>query len=355
VTTVTNYLLPFHHLLARSILLRIVPFVVRLDVLLNALYRKIPPSLQEVAGFGPTDSNLSSLQMLTGVVRAWPFSTGIFIAILGAGLAVCAQEAKAQEPLRPAVASSSSSAPLGEPSASGSALPTAPDPDAEIDVSWRTLPIDILRDQKYVWLFPVDLAKGHHLRPTLGVAGVTAGLIAADPPSMRYFGRTTDFNRYTETFNGTFTGAAMGAVPASLYVFGLVRHDSYAEQTALLAGEAYADSAIPHVAMKIVSRRLRPNAVPPTSDYSDTFFRSSVSVFGKGSSFPSGHAAGAFSIATVIARRYGNHRWVPWAAYGIAGVFSFSRLPARAHFPSDVFLGAALGYTITRYDVFRAR
>jgi hypothetical protein len=292
--------------------------------------------------------------MRTGVVRAG-ICVGIrcFFVIFGAALVVSAQVANAQELLAPATASFSFSMPVGEPSASGSALPSAPKPD--IDVSWRTLPINILRDQKYVWLFPPNLAKGHHLLPTLGVVGITAGLIAADPPSMRYFGRTNDFHRYTETLNGTFTGAVMGAVPASMYVFGLVRHDSYAETTALLAGEAYTDSAIPHMAIKIVSRRLRPNAVPPTSDYSDTFFRSSVSVFGKGSSFPSGHAAGAFSIATVMARRYGNHRWVPWAAYGIATVFSFSRLPAKAHFPSDVFLGAALGYTITRYDVFRAR
>ena len=59
-------------------------------------------------------------------------------------------------------------------------------------------------------------------------------------------------------------------------------------------------------------------------------------------------------MATIISRRYGkSHRWVPFVAYGLAGVISFSRVPDLAHFPSDVFLGAALGYTITRYDVFR--
>ena len=227
--------------------------------------------------------------------------------------------------------------------------------EVNADVSLKTLPFHILRDQKFVWLFPVDLAKGQHLLPSAAVVGITAGLIQADPPSMRYFGRTTDFNRFTETFNGAFTGSIEAAVPASLYVFGLVAHDNYASTTALLAGEAYADSAIPHVAIKIVSRRIRPNAVPAGSDYSHTFFRSSVTPFGKGSSFPSGHAAGAFSIATVIAHRYGDHKWVPWMAYGIATVFSFSRAPDRAHYPSDIFLGAALGYVITRYDVFRTQ
>ena len=222
------------------------------------------------------------------------------------------------------------------------------------DVSFKKIPFYILRDEKYVWLFPVDLAKGQHWVPTVAVVGTTAGLIYADPPIMRYYtNKATKWNRFNESLNGSVTGALEGAVPASLFLYGLVRHDTYTEETALLAGEAYADSAIPHVAIKIVSRRFRPNAVPPGSDYSDTFFRSSVSPFGKGSSFPSGHAAAAFSIATVIARRYRDHRWVPYMCYGVAGLVAFSRIPDRAHFPSDVFAGAAIGYAIARYDTLR--
>lgn len=235
-------------------------------------------------------------------------------------------------------------------------IPVASQPLVNGDVSWKTLPWNILRDEKYVFYsYPVSLGHGQHLLPTFAVAGTTAGLIAADPPAMRYFGPTTDFNRFNETFNGAFTGAMEAAVPASLYIFGVVTHDNYAAKTALLAGEAYADSAIPHVLIKVVSRRIRPNAMPPGTDYTHSFFRSSVTPFGKGSSFPSGHAAGAFSIATVIAHRYGNHRWVPWLAYGIAGVFSFSRVPDRAHYPSDVFVGAVLGYVITRYVTLREK
>jgi membrane-associated phospholipid phosphatase len=221
------------------------------------------------------------------------------------------------------------------------------------DASWKTLPFHVLRDEKYVFLFPVSLSKGEHVWPTLAATGTTAGLIFLDPPTMRYFGPTTDFNRFNETFNGALTGAMEAAVPASLYIFGLVTHDDYAAKTALLGAEAYADSAIPHVLIKIVSRRIRPNAMPPGTNYTHTFFQSSITPFGKGSSFPSGHAAGAFSIATVIAERYDDHKWVPWMAYGIAGLFSFSRILDRAHYPSDVFLGAALGYAITKYDTLR--
>jgi membrane-associated phospholipid phosphatase len=232
-----------------------------------------------------------------------------------------------------------------------------PDPAATYQpVTWKNLPIRILGDQKLVWLFPLHIAQGQHLLPTFGVVGGTAGLIAADPHILIHLRRhTAAFDEFDEIFSGTNTGALTALIPATFYVYGIVRKSSYSEQTALLMGEAYLDSAIPHVAIKLVSRRLRPNAVPAANDFTDTFFKSHVSVFGKGSSFPSGHAAGIFSIATVVAERYRHHRWVPWVAYGLAGVISFSRVPTFAHFPSDVFLGAALGYTITRFDVLRDR
>lgn len=220
------------------------------------------------------------------------------------------------------------------------------------DVTWKTVPVDVLRDQKKVWLFPVQLARGHHWVPTLAIVGLTTGLVVADRYDMPYFYHTTEFNRFNETFNNTSTEVMMAAVPASLYVFGLAKHDNYAEQTAILSAEAYIDSAIPHVAIKLVARRLRPDSPQLNGNYSDTFFRSNVSVFSNGSSFPSGHAAGAFSVATVIARRYRSHRWVPWASYGVATLLSFSRIPSRAHYPSEVFLGAVLGYTITRNCIF---
>src|SRR5205823_8558945 len=135
--------------------------------------------------------------------------------------------------------------------------------------------------------------------------------------------------------------------PASLMIAGYLRHDSYKVGTAVLAGEAYAVTAVVDLAMKAITRRKRPSDVPFGAPFSDTFFSGGKSPF-KGSSFPSGHAAGVFSVATVVATRYHRHRWVPWAVYGFATAVSFSRVTSNAHFPSDVFLGAALGYTITR-------
>ncbi len=246
-------------------------------------------------------------------------------------------------------------------------IPSEPDPSIpqantngtgatkDPDISWKHFPMRILEDQKDLWLFPTQLARGKHWVPTVTVTLVTGALIAADPHDEPYFRNHSTFEDFSKVFSTTNTGIVEIGIPVAVYVTGLLRHDSYTEQTAMLAGEAYLDSAIPHVVIKLLSRRLRPSAVPPQQDFRDTFFRSRVGLLGKGSSFPSGHAAAAFSIATVMARRYNDHKWVPWVAYSVAGLISFSRIPDMAHFPSDVFLGAALGYTITRFDVFRDR
>jgi membrane-associated phospholipid phosphatase len=229
------------------------------------------------------------------------------------------------------------------------------DPGSDREVSWRSLPKDFLYDQKGIWLFPTQLAKGKHWLPTLAIVGGTAGLLVADSHVMPYFqSHARNLDDLNDVFATPITTAEVIAVPVSLLVAGYARHDRYQVNTALLAGEAYADSAVVDLAMKAVSRRKRPSDVAPGTPFNDTFFSGGVSPF-KGSSFPSGHAAGVFSVATVVACRYQHHRWVPLLAYGFATVISFSRVTTSSHFPSDVFLGAALGYTIARYQVLRSR
>ena len=236
-----------------------------------------------------------------------------------------------------------------------SELKHANDPGGDRVVTWRSLPKDFLHDQKGIWLFPAQLAKGHHWIPTIAITGVTAGLIVADPHAMPYFQtHQTNLDDLNDVFDSSITSAEVILVPVTLLGAGYLRHDQYQVSTALLAGEAYADSAVVDLAMKAVTRRKRPSDILPGQCFCDTFFSGGKSPF-KGSSFPSGHAAGVFSVATVIASRYHNHRWVPWVTYGFAAVISFSRVTTLSHFPSDVFLGAALGYTITRYDVLAPR
>jgi membrane-associated phospholipid phosphatase len=58
------------------------------------------------------------------------------------------------------------------------------------------------------------------------------------------------------------------------------------------------------------------------------------------SSFPSSHAANAFAIAWVLARRW--RRGLPWFLLA-ATVIAVSRVYLDRHFPSDVLVGAAIG------------
>jgi membrane-associated phospholipid phosphatase len=221
------------------------------------------------------------------------------------------------------------------------------------EATWRKLPRNFLEDQKDMWLFPVKLAEGHHWLPTALVVGGTAALIATDPESMPHFRQTTEFRGFNRVFTSTVSGGIIAAVPATFYAAGLIRKNSYDQGTALLAGEAVVDDTALMVVLKSITQRLRPTDVAASGSYSDTFFQGIKSPIGKGTSFPSGHALMSFSVATVFARRYRQHHWVPYIAYGLASVISFSRVTTGAHFSSDVFIGAALGYVIARYDVVR--
>ena len=225
------------------------------------------------------------------------------------------------------------------------------------EATWRTMPGDFLHDQKDLWTFPLRLVKGHNLVPTLAVAGVTVGLIYADPHVMPYF-RTHQRNLddVNDVFDPMITTGEVIAQPAGLLAAGYIRHDDREVNTALLATEAYGDSVVIDLAMKAITRRERPSDIAPNGDYSDTFFNGGKSPL-KGSSFPSGHATAVWSVATVVAERY-RHRgkpWIPILSYTLATAISASRITEEAHFPSDVWLGAALGFSIAKYQTLKPR
>jgi len=185
----------------------------------------------------------------------------------------------------------------------GSATQSDAGAGCERPISLKRLPSNILDDQKPIWLFPIQVAKGKHLKPVAAVALATAGLVALDPSVGGYF---LNDPRYANWPNGFWSGL----------------------NTALAT------------------------AIPPHGDFTHTWFKY-PGTFGNSGSFPSGHAIAAFSVASVFACRYRRRRWVPWVAYGGATVIALSRIPVQAHFPSDVFVGATLGYVIGHYVVLR--
>ncbi len=216
----------------------------------------------------------------------------------------------------------------------------------------RIIP-NVLDDQSKVWTFPTRLNKKRNWIPTALILGTTAALIVTDPHTAPHFQNTSTFSGFNSVFSGTATTAGILVAPAALYVGGLASKDSKMTGTALLAGEALADSEVLAYVLKVSLKRVRPHTLSPGDNYWDTWFESPGSFLSSNGGMPSGHSIAAFSVATIVARRYGNHKWVPYVSYGIAALVGFSRLTLSAHFVSDVFVGGALGYSVSRFAVLQ--
>ncbi len=244
---------------------------------------------------------------------------------------------------------------IAPPAAADPIAPIAPAPvlggTEGRQVSWLRLPANLVSDQKRIWTFPPKVVRKRWVWPTVAVVAVTAALIATDAHTAPHFRNTNVFHGFNSVFTSNATDTGMIVAPATLYAAGLVARNSYARKTALLAGEAAADAEIVTVLAKDIDRRARPASFAPNTSMAGSWFNGQGSWIRGNGSFPSGHTIAAFSIATVIARRYPNQRWVKYAAYGIAAAVGFSRLTLSAHFPSDVFVGGVLGYSISRFAV----
>jgi membrane-associated phospholipid phosphatase len=216
----------------------------------------------------------------------------------------------------------------------------------------------IAEDQKHIWSCPGTISPGHGLAPALGVIAGTAALIALDPGVTPFFQQPAfQDNPTVRVVNRILSGPNMArlinSVPLGFFTGGLVCRNPYLWQTALLAGEAAANAEIIAIAMKHLDRRMRPIEVGPDGDFTRTWFRTRNRDLDGAGCFPSGHTASAFAIATVFAERYRRHTWVAPVAFGMAGIIGLSRVSARAHFLSDVFMGGALGYSISHFVVMR--
>jgi membrane-associated phospholipid phosphatase len=286
--------------------------------------------------------------------------------ILGIVLLVCLRQRGWAEELEPlenqdSVGSSTPAAVDADAaSAAVSMQPTAPaglSGKDEFWQGWKQLPKDLVRDQKEIWTFPIALARGKHLKPTIAVVGVTAALIALDGHPAAYFSKPNPWGTFNKVFSGPRTAQANYIIPLTLYGISLVRRDTYGQKTFLLAGEAVINAEILTSVMKDIDRRANPNDMPVGGPYGDSWFKNKFAqnLIGGNGSFPSGHTIAAFSVATVYAERYKNLKWVKWVAYGLAAVDGFSRISLQSHYASEVFLGATLGYVLGRQAVKGAR
>lgn len=155
------------------------------------------------------------------------------------------------------------------------------------------------------------------------------------------------FSRFLSDVGDTAAGAAL--IGAG-YLFGrLSGHDKMAEASSLSA-EALLSAGLWSSTLKALTARTRP-AGGATGNFLDYHPGPGQQV----GSFPSGHATGAFAVATVFSGVYSDHPWVSWVAYGSAGLIGLSRLALSRHFPTDVVAGALIGNSMGRMVLARRR
>jgi membrane-associated phospholipid phosphatase len=196
---------------------------------------------------------------------------------------------------------------------------------------------NVLRDQEAIWTSPFRL-HGRDARWLAPLSLGTAALIATDRRTGDEIAESTSQLNASRIVSYAGAGYGAGSVAVTFYLFGRAKHNRRARETGVLGAEALIDSAIVVTALKQITQRRRPTAAKGRGDF-----------FDGGSSFPSGHSIQAWSVATVIANEYHDHRLVQISAYGIASAVSLARFTGRNHYLSDVLVGSAMGYGIGRY------
>ena len=196
----------------------------------------------------------------------------------------------------------------------------------------------IFSDTKYILQSPVRWDGGDWFKASL-VAGAT-GLIFVFDDDIRDFMQDAR-NDTTDTLADVFEPFGNGAfvVPALAVFYGIGHFNDHerTRRVALLGIESYLVSGAFVLALKTVTGRHRPNKGNGSREW-DAF------EFNSNHSFPSGHTATAFSLATVLASEYKEYPLVAYLSYGVATLTGLSRMNDDKHFASDVFLGAAIGY-----------
>lgn len=273
--------------------------------------------------------------------------------LLAASLAlssvVCAQDPGERDTPKKQDACRADHGPSGAPSAAGDACPPAeaPPPDP---FSIKALPRQILKDQKFLWLRPFHPQRGDLSRAGILLTG-TAVVAALDRPVAGEIGEDRPGPAFRISRRvGAWTGGLTDfGVAGAFYAVGRWRGNERAQNTGVLGFRAMANTVIMVHALKLATQRSRPSLKNGMlKDNADAEF------FEGGDSFPSGHAAQAWALATVVAQQYRHRRWVPIAAYGLAGFVASSRVSGRRHYLTDVALGSLLGHMVGRYVVRQA-
>src|SRR5882724_7071654 len=200
---------------------------------------------------------------------------------------------------------------------------------------FKELGKEFLIDQKQIWTSPAKI-RFSDTQWLVPLSGITAGLFVTDSDFSGHLSKNPATISHYKTLSNAGVGALIGGA-GGMWLLGHVRHNEHWSETGFLAGEAALNSLVAVETFKYSLRRQRPYQ----GDGSGPFFQSG------GTSFPSEHAAAAWSVAGVVAHEYPGPL-MKIAAYCLASLVDYSRIRGRQHFPSDVFVGSIVGNLVAQ-------
>jgi len=180
----------------------------------------------------------------------------------------------------------------------------------------------------------------------LGVGGAAVGLVALGDDAVRaaVADRDTAFTRRVagavRSLGDVFGLGGLSAVAA--YGAGVLTGSGSLRALGFEMLEAAAFASLTVAALKVAVGRSRPGQ--GEGPWSFRWLRGGVG--GAHGSFPSQHAALAFSLAEVVSTRVDGAGWWAWP---LAGLVAASRVHDDVHWASDVAAGALVGAAVGRW------
>ena len=153
--------------------------------------------------------------------------------------------------------------------------------------------------------------------------------------------RTSSSNDFMGFMSNFGNGFCLASFMAGLYAAGEVTNKNSLRKAALLSFESWIASGVLVVGIKVVVGRARPR----TGESQHSFYLFSTRT--AHNSFPSGHSASVWAVATTVADQ-SETKVIDILAYSLATVASLSRVHNNDHWASDVFIGSALGYFVAK-------
>lgn len=163
-------------------------------------------------------------------------------------------------------------------------------------------------------------------------------------------GKKTTLGKLPHNVNTALYNFGQGSstlfMAAGFFVFGKIKKDNRALQTASQLTESFIAMGISTQLMKYATGRENPSDAtarrgrwrpfPSWKDFQNNKPRYDA--------FPSGHLATFISTVTIIGENYPEIKWIKPVGYSLAGLISLAMINNGVHWASDYPLAVALGY-----------